>query len=103
MPVALSQPLAKKRGWVLPSAEPSVSAAADSTTGYFDTPSKYRDMAENMDQEDLDDMVAGEPPSFSALAIRGNVSVRDYTFRGARYFSLFRTSPKVNSVGRFDG
>ena len=69
------QPLAKKRGWVLPNAEPSVSTAAGSTTGYLDTPSKYRDMAENIEQDAMDEMVGGEHPSFSALAVRGN-SVR---------------------------
>jgi hypothetical protein len=41
-----SAPLSRKRGWVPSSPEPSQSAATfTSTSGYLDTPAKYREMA----------------------------------------------------------
>ncbi|RPD76662.1 hypothetical protein L226DRAFT_382428 [Lentinus tigrinus ALCF2SS1-7] len=55
-------PLSKKRGWVPSSPEPSRPAPIHtSTSGYLDTPAKYRDMAhENADQDEIEEMVGGE-------------------------------------------
>ncbi|KAI0700131.1 hypothetical protein C8T65DRAFT_287764 [Cerioporus squamosus] len=55
-------PLTKKRGWVPSSPEPSRPAPIHtSTSGYLDTPAKYRDMAyENADQDEIEEMVGGE-------------------------------------------
>ena len=55
------KPLARKRGWVPSESEPSIAAAkAVSTSGYLDTPAKYRDMANVNEDEEIDEMVAGE-------------------------------------------
>ncbi len=59
---SVQPPLAKKRGWVPSGPEPSRPAPIHaSTSGYLDTPAKYRDMAyENADQDEIEEMVGGE-------------------------------------------
>jgi hypothetical protein len=70
-------PTAKKRGWNPSSAEPSYpSTVQSSTSGYLDTPAKYRDMAETQSfgkddynsQDQGDEMEAGTL-SFSLLSL----------------------------------
>ena len=55
-----SVPLSRKRGWV-PSSEPSLPEPTHaSTTGYLDTPAKYRDMATPaQSQDDFEELIAG--------------------------------------------
>lgn len=64
------KPLVRKRGWVPSESEPSLASTKPiSTSGYLDTPAKYRDMAQyNEDDDEIDEMVAGEctPPTFSS-------------------------------------
>lgn len=60
----MSQPqlLSRKRGWAPAISEPSESTTVPaSTSGYLDTPFKYRDLSStpSEDIEDMDDMVAG--------------------------------------------
>ena len=59
---SLLPPLSKKRGWVPSSSEPSRPAPMHtSTSGYLDTPAKYRDMAyQSAEQDEVEEMVAGE-------------------------------------------
>ena len=65
--LAPPQPLAKKRGWVLPNSEPSVHTAMEnSTNGYLHTPAKYRDMAERAEADEIDEMVGGESSTDSS-------------------------------------
>lgn len=60
-----SQPLARKRGWVPSSSEISVpTAVGTSTNGYLDTPAKYREMAQNAEGDEIEEMVAGESSWF---------------------------------------
>lgn len=48
-------PLVRKRGWVPSSAEPSHAVMTASTSsGFLDTPAKYRDMAEQDERDDID-------------------------------------------------
>ena len=59
---SLQPPLSRKRGWV-PSAPEYSSPAANptSTSGYLDTPAKYREMASAYNEGDeAEEMVAGE-------------------------------------------
>ncbi len=55
-------PVSKKRGWVPSYPEPSRPAPMQaSTSGYLDTPAKYRDMVyDTADQEEMEELVAGE-------------------------------------------
>ena len=55
-------PVSKKRGWVPSYPEPSRPTPMHaSTSGYLDTPAKYRDMVyETADQEEMEELVAGE-------------------------------------------
>ncbi|KAI0761792.1 hypothetical protein BD413DRAFT_235296 [Trametes elegans] len=57
---SLLPPLARKRGWVPSSSEPSCAVPMHtSTSGYLDTPAKYRDMAhESAEQDEVEEMVA---------------------------------------------
>ncbi|KAI9062706.1 hypothetical protein FKP32DRAFT_822757 [Trametes sanguinea] len=58
---SLLPPLSRKRGWVPSSAEPSRPASMHtSTSGYLDTPAKYRDMAyqQSAEQDEVEEMVA---------------------------------------------
>ena len=58
---ALLTPLSRKRGWVPSHSEPSHPAPIHtSTSGYLDTPAKYRDMVqESADQQEIEELVAG--------------------------------------------
>ena len=59
---SLSPPvaLARKRGWIPAEPEPSHAATSStSTTGYLDTPAKYRDMLERAPEEEAEEMIAG--------------------------------------------
>ena len=65
---SLLPPVSKKRGWVPSSSEPSRPAPIrTSTSGYLDTPAKYREMlSESADQSEIEELVAGE----SSLSLR---------------------------------
>lgn len=55
------QPLSRKRGWVPSISEPSQAATIPtSTSGYLDTPAKYRDMAPSHEEEEIEEMVGGK-------------------------------------------
>lgn len=58
---SLLPPLVKKRGWVPSSSEISEPAPIHtSTSGYLDTPAKYRDLAMGgNDEDEIEEMVAG--------------------------------------------
>jgi hypothetical protein len=57
-------PTSRKRGWVPSSSEPSYASTAQTlSSGYLDTPAKYRDMAAISDQDqdqDQDQMQGGK-------------------------------------------
>ena len=75
---SLQPPLSRKRGWV-PSAPEYSSPTANptSTSGYLDTPAKYREMASAYDEGDeVEEMVAGE----CLICLYANVRFqREYT------------------------
>ena len=82
-----SAPLAKKRGWRPSSSEPSYpSATSTSSSGYFDTPAKYRDMASNdsdnndkrTNPQDQDEMEGGTSVSFrSSVSFSSPISFQN--------------------------
>lgn len=58
-------PLARKRGWIPSEPEPSHAATSStSTTGYLDTPAKYRDMPLREPEEEVEEMIAGTSSPF---------------------------------------
>ncbi|KAH8104026.1 hypothetical protein BXZ70DRAFT_924050 [Cristinia sonorae] len=66
------KPLARKRGWVPSESEPSFAAAKSvSTSGYLDTPAKYRDMANDVD--DMDEMVGDLPAPKRRRTLAGSI------------------------------
>ncbi|KAL6306256.1 hypothetical protein BKA93DRAFT_729892 [Sparassis latifolia] len=72
---SLLPPLAKKRGWIPSIPEPSPAAAfPTSTSGYLDTPAKYRDTVEAAIQgDDIDEMVADLPPPKRRRTLTGSI------------------------------
>ncbi|KAI8985784.1 hypothetical protein BD414DRAFT_489226 [Trametes punicea] len=72
---SLLPPLSKKRGWVPSSPEPSRPASIHtSTSGYLDTPAKYRDMAHQSAQQDqVEEMVADLPPPKRRRTLAGSI------------------------------
>lgn len=61
-------PLSRKRGWDPSLAEPSQSAATlASSSGYLDTPAKYREMADEFELEDMAASVSGACSSLSII------------------------------------
>ncbi|KAI0796191.1 hypothetical protein C8Q75DRAFT_745620 [Abortiporus biennis] len=69
-----SQPLSRKRGWVPAISEPSHAAAIQtSTSGYLDTPAKYRDMAQSNDEDEIEEMVAELPPPKRRRTLAGSI------------------------------
>lgn len=53
-------PLARKRGWIPAVPQPSHAAtSATSTSGYLDTPAKYRDMPLRDPEQEAEEMIAG--------------------------------------------
>lgn len=61
-------PLSTKRGWEPSISGPSLAATSStSSSGYLDTPAKYRDIASQPDHDcgrrEIEDMAAGEPSS----------------------------------------
>ncbi|KAH7885774.1 hypothetical protein F5I97DRAFT_1875287 [Phlebopus sp. FC_14] len=67
-------PLARKRGWVPSTPEPS-QAATDptSTRGYLDTPAKYRDMPESAPEQETEGMIAELPPAKRRRTLAGSI------------------------------
>ncbi|KAI0676018.1 hypothetical protein C8Q78DRAFT_1007677 [Trametes maxima] len=72
---SLLPPLSRKRGWVPSSSEPSRPAPMHtSTSGYLDTPAKYRDMAyESTEQVEIEEMVADLPPPKRRRTLAGSI------------------------------
>ncbi|EPQ56671.1 hypothetical protein GLOTRDRAFT_115833 [Gloeophyllum trabeum ATCC 11539] len=68
-------PLNRKRGWEPALAEPSQATTDQtSTSGYLDTPAKYRDMAPSRDEEtEVEDMVAELPPAKRRRTLAGSI------------------------------
>lgn len=57
--ISPTPPLCKKRGWVPSSSELSLTATSPaSTSGFLDTPAKYRDFAE-FEADQVDNMIVG--------------------------------------------
>lgn len=57
-------PLARKRGWIPSEPEPShATTSQTSTTGYLDTPAKYRDMPLREPEQEVEEMIAGTSSS----------------------------------------
>lgn len=57
-------PISRKRGWVPSTSEPSQATIMNtSTSGFLDTPSKYREFVESQDSSD--EVVVGECPIFT--------------------------------------
>ena len=64
---ALNAP-SRKRGWVPAEAEPSpATIMTASTSGFLDTPAKYRDLAASQGDDDGEEVVVGEHPLFSFM------------------------------------
>ncbi|KZT70825.1 hypothetical protein DAEQUDRAFT_724974 [Daedalea quercina L-15889] len=68
-------PLSRKRGWVPSAPEYSSPAASPtSTSGYLDTPAKYREMASAYNDEDgVEEMVADLPPPKRRRTLAGSI------------------------------
>ncbi|TCD69080.1 hypothetical protein EIP91_008978 [Steccherinum ochraceum] len=69
------KPLVRKRGWVPSESEPSLASTKPiSTSGYLDTPAKYRDMAQyNEDDDEIDEMVADLPAPKRRKTLAGSI------------------------------
>ncbi|KAI0692490.1 hypothetical protein BC835DRAFT_1277588 [Cytidiella melzeri] len=77
-PPTISQPQnsSKKRGWVPAFSEPSEPATVPaSTSGYLDTPSKYRDisMTPSREEVEIQDVVADLPPPKRRKTLAGSI------------------------------
>ncbi|KAF8449310.1 hypothetical protein L210DRAFT_3609658 [Boletus edulis BED1] len=73
---SLSPPvsLARKRGWIPSEPEPSHAAtSATSTTGYLDTPAKYRDMPFREPEQEIEEMIAELPPAKRRRTLAGSI------------------------------
>ncbi|KAI0091574.1 hypothetical protein BDY19DRAFT_931183 [Irpex rosettiformis] len=71
-----SQSPSKKRGWMPAFSEPSEPVIiAASTSGYFDTPSKYKDLSgtPSRDEVEYDDMAADLPPPKRRKTLTGSI------------------------------
>lgn len=71
--LAPPRPLARKRGWIPSDSELSrATAVSTSTSGYLDTPAKYRDMApsNDHDEDEIEEMVGGEYRHVFSVRIR---------------------------------
>ncbi|CAL1715264.1 unnamed protein product [Somion occarium] len=69
-----SQPLSRKRGWVPSISEPSQAAAIPtSTSGYLDTPAKYRDMAQSHEDDEIEEMVGDIPAPKRRKTLAGSI------------------------------
>ncbi|KAH9935979.1 uncharacterized protein BXZ73DRAFT_89466 [Epithele typhae] len=68
-------PVSRKRGWVPSNPEPSRAAPIHtSTSGYLDTPSKYREMAEENDEHgELEELVVDLPPPKRRRTLAGSI------------------------------
>ncbi|KAH9933425.1 uncharacterized protein B0H18DRAFT_983630 [Fomitopsis serialis] len=71
---SLQPPLSRKRGWV-PSAPEYSSpiASPTSTSGYLDTPAKYREMASAYSEDGVEEMVADLPPPKRRRTLAGSI------------------------------
>ncbi|KAK7687745.1 hypothetical protein QCA50_008963 [Cerrena zonata] len=68
------QPLSRKRGWVPSTSEPSQAATIPtSTSGYLDTPAKYRDMAPSHEEDELEEMVGDVPAPKRRRTLAGSI------------------------------
>ncbi|CCM02602.1 uncharacterized protein FIBRA_04705 [Fibroporia radiculosa] len=69
---SLLPPRSRKRGWVPANSEISQAAAIPtSTSGYLDTPAKYREMASNGDE--LEEMATDLPPPKRRRTLAGSI------------------------------
>lgn len=67
-------PLNRKRGWVPSIPEPSQAAtSATSTRGYLDTPAKYRGMAHEASEREIEEMFAELPPAKRRRTLAGSI------------------------------
>ncbi|KAI6001295.1 hypothetical protein EDD15DRAFT_2158734 [Pisolithus albus] len=68
-------PLARKRGWVPSSPEPSQATTNKaSTSGYLDTPAKYRNhMSEREPEREAEEMIADLPPAKRRRTLAGSI------------------------------
>ncbi|THH29508.1 hypothetical protein EUX98_g4683 [Antrodiella citrinella] len=68
------KPLVRKRGWAPSESEPSHAAAkAVSTSGYLDTPAKYREMALYSETDEMDEMIADLPAPKRRKTLAGSI------------------------------
>ncbi|KAI6124925.1 hypothetical protein EV401DRAFT_2259656 [Pisolithus croceorrhizus] len=76
-PYSLSPPvpLARKRGWAPSSPEPSQATTSNtSTSGYLDTPAKYRShMSERELERETEEMIADFPPAKRRRTLAGSI------------------------------
>ncbi|KAJ7126909.1 hypothetical protein C8R44DRAFT_779870 [Mycena epipterygia] len=76
---SLSAPISRKRGWDPSLAEPSQSTTLASSSGYLDTPAKYREMVSRQsgDEFELEDMTASvsdlPPPTKRRRGLAGSI------------------------------
>lgn len=68
-------PLARKRGWAPSSPEPSQATTNNtSTSGYLDTPAKYRNhMSEREPERETEEMIADLPPAKRRRTLAGSI------------------------------
>ncbi|THH13696.1 hypothetical protein EW146_g6558 [Bondarzewia mesenterica] len=69
------EPLNRKRGWVPAHAEPSEAATVNAlSSGYLDTPAKYRDMVNGeTDEREVEEMIADIPPAKRRRTLAGTI------------------------------
>ncbi|TFY54078.1 hypothetical protein EVJ58_g9072 [Rhodofomes roseus] len=71
---SLQPPLSRKRGWVPSAPEYSTPIASPtSTSGYLDTPAKYREMASAYNEDGVEEMVADLPPPKRRRTLAGSI------------------------------
>ncbi|KAI0048787.1 hypothetical protein FA95DRAFT_1539388 [Auriscalpium vulgare] len=72
-----SLPMSRKRGWVPSEAEPSRAATSTaSSSGYLDTPAKYRDFTitpEPREEDAIEEMVSSLPPAKRRRTLAGSI------------------------------
>lgn len=67
------QPLSRKRGWIPAVPEPSQAATIQTSSGYLDTPAKYRDMAQSGEDSEIEEMVGELPPPKRRRTLAGSI------------------------------
>lgn len=103
--ILLPLPASRKRGWIPASAEPSQAIISTSaSSGFLDTPSKYRDMVETQDERDqqTEEIIVGKQ-HYLLLAYSSSHAFSPYLitlFHFHAVIALFASTPSFHpSIG----